>query len=110
MAVQNSQTLGLCLGLIIFVFINLVQISINYAFSSVGDFSYGFPYPFYEYFEFIGRGRIWGLGVIVDLIAMLLFVFASGFVFPALFKRRNYSEISITETAQNQDQTIEGKL
>ena len=106
---KDSRTLGLVLGFLIFLFINIVQIGVNYTFS-VGDFSYGFPYPFYEYIALVNRGRIWGLGVIVDLIALLLFVFASGYVFPALFKRRNNSEISITETAQNQDQTIEGKL
>jgi hypothetical protein len=100
MAVQNSRTLGFFLGFLIFVFINIVQIGVNYAFST-GDLSYGFPYPFYEYLTLLSRGRIWGLGVIVDLISMLLIVVASGLLFPILFGYLNVGKTSITETTEN---------
>ena len=100
MSARNSPNRflrGFLIGAAIFLFVNLFQIGYEYANSFGRSFSYGYPFPFYEYWDMLNRGRYFVGGILANILVALAFSSLVGLGQHLYYKHYRTRPLSIFE-------------
>jgi hypothetical protein len=93
----NRFLRGFLIGAVIFFIGNVFQIGYEYANSFGRSFSYGYPFPFYEYWDMLNRGRFLVAGLIANILVALAFSSLVGMGQHLYYKHYKVRPLSILE-------------
>lgn len=91
----NRFLRGFLIGAAVILVVNIFQIAYEYANSFGRSFSYGFPFPFYEYWLMFNRGRYFVGGIIANILVALAFSSLVGLGQHLYYKRYRTRPLSI---------------